>query len=120
MISKTVLTMSSKESFDEHSRGTAPGSKFEKWYQNTILTLSNKETLTPIPISPEFSSNMGLVGKSSVTFNAKAWESDNLRYIRLVSFVGEGYDVFNFLAIPREGLDIPILGIDVVSLPSKL
>ena len=100
-------------------RGTAPGSKFESWYQRTVQTLIDDQNLTPLPMDPLFSSNTGNLGKSNVVFHAKAWESKSLRYARLISFVGEGYDVFNFMAIPREGLDIPILGIDVVSLPSK-
>ena len=101
------------------TRGTAPGSKFESWYQRTVEVLDTDGDLTQIPLNEEFSSNVGRIGKSNVTFRAKAWESKSLRYARLISFVGEGYDVFNFMAIPRAGLDIPILGIDVVSLPSK-
>ena len=101
------------------ARGTAPGSKFESWYQRTIRTLDGDGGLTPIPVDEMFSSNVGSIGKSNVIFRAKAWESKSLRYARLISFVGEGYDVFNLMAVPRSGLDVPILGIDVVSLPSK-
>ena len=100
-------------------RGTAPGSKFESWYQRTVQVLDTDGGLSQIPLDESFSSNVGRIGKSNVTFRAKAWESKSLRYARLISFVGEGYDVFNFMAIPKAGLDIPILGIDVVSLPSK-
>lgn len=100
-------------------RGTASNSKFEAWYQKTIESLSLCEPLTPIQLDEKFSSSLGNIGKSNVTFKSKAWESKSLRYIRLISFVGEGYDVFNFLAIPRSGFALPILGIDIVSLPSK-
>lgn len=100
-------------------RGTAANSKFEAWYQKTIESLSLCEPLISIPLDEEFSSSLGLIGKSNVTFKSKAWQSKSLRYIRLISFVGEGYDVFNFLAIPRSTISLPILGIDVVSLPSK-
>lgn len=100
-------------------RGTSVGSKFESWYQKTIKTLSMHEELIPIPLSSEFSSNLGSIGKSNVTFASKAWQSKSMRYIRLISFVGEGYDVFNFMAVPRSHLAVPILGIDVVSLPSE-
>jgi Ferredoxin-dependent bilin reductase len=100
-------------------RGTSAGSKFESWYQRTIKNLSMHEELIPIPLDCEFSSNCGSIGKSNVTFVSKAWQSKSMRYIRLVSFVGEGYDVFNFMAVPRSHLAIPILGIDIVSLPSE-
>ena len=100
-------------------RGTSHGSKFEAWYQKTVQTLSLNEELIPIPLDIEFSSNFGSIGKSNVTFVSKAWQSKSMRYIRLISFVGEGYDVFNFMALPRSNLDVPILGIDVVSLPSE-
>jgi phycoerythrobilin:ferredoxin oxidoreductase len=100
------------------SRGTAPGSKFESWYQTTMERLSSKDDpLIPLEMDPIFASNVGTIGKSNVVFESKAWQSKSLRYVRLISFVGEGYDVFNFLAIPRSGVALPILGIDVVSLP---
>lgn len=100
------------------SRGTAPGSKFESWYQTAMGKLDNKDDpLVPLEIDPIFASNIGKIGKSNVTFHSKAWHSKSLRYVRLISFVGEGYDVFNFLAIPRSEVALPILGIDVVSLP---
>lgn len=100
------------------SRGTASGSKFESWYQTTMERLSSKDDpLIPLEMDPIFASNVGTIGKSNVMFESKAWQSKSLRYVRLISFVGEGYDVFNFLAIPRSGVALPILGIDVVSLP---
>jgi len=100
------------------SRGTAPGSKFESWYKTTMERLSSKDDpLIPLEMDPIFASNVGIIGKSNVVFESKAWQSESLRYVRLISFVGEGYDVFNFLAIPRSGVALPILGIDVVSLP---
>jgi Ferredoxin-dependent bilin reductase len=100
-------------------RGTAVGSKFESWYQKTIESLSLVEPLVPIELEDSFSSNVGSLGKMNMTFRSMAWQSKSLRYIRLISFVGEGYDVFNFMAVPRAGTAVPILGIDVVSLPSE-
>lgn len=100
-------------------RGTVEGSKFEGWYQRTIQSLSLSEPLVPIQLENSFSSNLGSLGSLNVAFSSKAWESKSLRYIRLISFVGEGYDVFNFMAVPRAGSAIPILGIDVVSLPRE-
>ena len=100
-------------------RGTVEGSKFEGWYQRTIQSLSLSEPLVPIQLEDSFSSNLGSLGSLNVAFSSKAWESKSLRYIRCISFVGEGYDVFNFMAVPRAGYAIPILGIDVVSLPRE-
>lgn len=37
--------------------------------------------------------------------------------LRQLSFTGGGYDVLNVIALPRMNTSLPILGIDVVSLP---
>lgn len=92
---------------DSNRRGTVEGSKFENCYIKTLEILQNTkntknyDTLIPIKLNEKYSSNIGKLGKSKVVFSSKAWYNKSLRYVRLISFVGEGYDVFNFLAIPR-------------------
>ena len=73
--------------------------------------------LVPLAMDPSFTACIGNVGKVQVQFRAAAFTSPQLRYMRMVSFTGSGYDVFNLVAIPRSGTSLPILGIDIVSLP---
>jgi Ferredoxin-dependent bilin reductase len=109
-------------SYSSISEGTvAPGSAYEDWCASTLQTLDNDgEKLMPIAIDKALSQCTGTIGKNDVTYRASAFRSKSLRYLRVVSFVGEGYDVFNLLAVPKSGVDLPILGIDIVSLPRKL
>ena len=60
----------------------------------------------------------GMLGKKvEIEFCCEAFTSPRLRHVRIVSFAGQGYDVFNFLAIPAAGCDLPIFGADIVTLP---
>ena len=48
------------------------------------------------------SGSMGPAGREvQVKFTSEAFESPSIAYMRLVSFSGPGYDVFNFVALPR-------------------
>ena len=96
-----------------------PSSFFGKWIDETINNLNAADPLTPIPLDKDFSDNIGSIGKKLVYFRAAAYHSKYLRYLRTISFVGEGYDVLQIVAIPRQGYDIPILGLDIVTLPGK-
>jgi hypothetical protein len=84
-----------------------------------VSAICSCQNLISVEIDPKFASAVGKLGKSEISFKATAFKSELLRYVRVVSFVGQGYDVFNFLAIPREGVIIPILGIDFVCLPGE-
>ena len=90
---------------------------FEPWYHKTISRLGQEEVLIPIDIDNIYSNNNGKLGKSIINYSCKPFNTTKLRYIRCVSFYGEGYDVYNFVALPWCYYDLPILGIDIVSLP---
>lgn len=57
---------------------------------------------------------------SKVTYTCSAYSSTKLRYIRCVEFTSSDagkFDVFNFVVLPDTQYNLPILGIDLVSLP---
>jgi len=93
---------------------------FESWYKKTIDRLNHEEILKPILIDSIYRDNNGKLGKSLINYSCKPFCTSKLRYIRSVSFYGEGYDIFNFVALPWSYYDLPILGIDIVSLPGGL
>ena len=95
----------------------APGSQFTPFLQTCLLHLNLAHPLVPLEMDPTFASCVGKVGKVEVQFRAAAFTSPLLRYMRMISFTGSGYDVFNLVAIPQRGISLPILGIDIVSLP---
>ena len=95
----------------------APGSHFTTFCQPCLDHLA--PFMAPCAVSPRFSACAGTVagGKVPVEFRAAAFRGPLLRHVRSVSFTGEGYDVFNFLAVPAPGVALPIFGVDIVSLP---
>jgi len=92
-------------------------SMFAVWYKKTKDRLEKEEILKPVLIDSIYSNNNGKLGKSLVNYSCKPFSTSKLRYIRSVSFYGEGYDIFNFVVLPWSYYDLPILGIDIVSLP---
>ena len=91
---------------------------FGKWY-DTIKSVMNKtETFIPIEISEDFRTAEGqLGGNSHIKFASEAFKSENLDYIRMVTFSGSGYNVLNFVATPNLDYDLPIFAVDIVVLP---
>jgi len=79
-------------------------------------TFANVEELRPVPIEEQFRSASGMLGKKEVQFSSAAFSSLGIQYARMVSLCGDGFDVFNFLAVPRGG-DMPMFGADIVILP---
>lgn len=92
-------------------------SKFEPWYIKAKAILDEVELLKPLEIDNIYNKNSGKLGQSLIDFSCEPFNTSKLRYVRCVSFCGEGYDVFNFVALPWSYYDLPILGIDIVSLP---
>ena len=94
----------------------ASGSQFSTISSICMRHLSND--LVPIQLDDRFQECVGkLPPNIEVRFLANAFESPHYRYLRTISFAGNGYDVFNLVAVPRMGRSLPILGIDIVSLP---
>jgi hypothetical protein len=95
----------------------APGSQFSTFCQPCLDHFA--PFMAPVDVDPRFSACAGAVagGKVPVEFRASAFRGPLLRHVRVVSFTGEGYDVFNFLAVPAPGVALPLFGVDIVSLP---
>eukprot|EP01031_Cornospumella_fuschlensis_P048465 gene48465-59353_t len=55
--------------------------------------------------------------KDSVKYSCDAFRPSRLSYLRVLRFEGAGFNVFNSIALPKLEYDMPILGIDIVSLP---
>ena len=93
-----------------------PGSQFTTLSSICMNHLSTE--LVPMDLDARFTDCVGkLPPNIEVRFRANAFQSPHYRYLRTISFAGDGYDVFNLVAVPRRGRSLPILGIDIVSLP---
>lgn len=96
----------------------AVGSTFASSYSELLKSLNGVSPLVPSLIEPRFKSASGLLGKKvPIRFCSDAFTSTKLQYARMVSFCGQGYDVFNFLAIPSPLCNMPMFGADIVVLP---
>lgn len=100
----------------------ARGSVFGPVYQEILASFAGKESLSPCNIDERFggqgASLRGVLGKKvEIEFCCEAFTTPRLRYVRMVSFAGQGYDVFNFLAVPAPGCNMPLFGADIVALP---
>ena len=98
----------------------ARGSVFQSWYADVLATFGNTAGGSPmqLPVDERFAVASGKLGsKVEIEFLSEAFASPKIRYARMVSFCGKGYDVFNFLAVPEASIDLPMFGADVVVLP---
>ena len=95
---------------------TRAASLFTGNWADIQRTFAKVEELRPVPIEEQFSSASGMLGKKEVQFSSAAFSSPGIQYARMVSLCGDGFDVFNFLAVPRGG-DLPMFGADIVVLP---
>lgn len=92
-------------------------SEFECWYVDAMKCLDQTEVRTVINIPNEFKTNDGKIRGSNIQFECKAFNSTHIRWGRMVSFNGGGYTVLNLVLLPKREYDIPIFGVDIVSLP---
>lgn len=96
--------------------------QYQAWYDSILKSLQThlKTPLEPIAIPEDYAQSEGTLGKDKIVqFQCKAFQSSQLAYVRYVSFIGDGYYVFNFVVIPKLQYDLPILGIDIVVLPGN-
>jgi phycoerythrobilin:ferredoxin oxidoreductase len=104
------------------------GSRFEDAHRSVMRVFTELETkngesgLQQVAIDVDLQSNRGSVPGSTedVEFKCIAYTSGRFQCLRTVSFAGAGYDVFNFLVIPRSCLALPIFSVDIVKLPGTL
>ena len=66
----------------------------------------------------------GKLGNKTIEFACNAYRGKLLSPVRLVTFRGAGFDVYNLLAMPNKDsgseFPVPILGIDIVVLPGSV
>ena len=104
---------------DDNSHNSA---LFESWSQICLksLNITEKLGLNPIEIPGKFKSCKGVIGRDkTIEFSSVAYKNDYFDYMRLVSFNGSGYAVMNLVILPNLDYNLPIFGVDVVSLPGK-
>jgi len=98
-------------------RDCAYNGMFRDWYDSAIKSFIGKEDLLKHNLQPEYCLKKGFLGKSQITLRCEAFHSKHLRYIRYISFEGAGYNVLNFVALPKTCYNLPIFGADIVLLP---
>jgi hypothetical protein len=79
--------------------------------------LSSFTEFSNYAINREYELKSGILLKKSVQYTCQAIASHNIKYLRSVTFNGEGYNIFDLVAFPFENCTLPILGIDYVTLP---
>ena len=66
----------------------------------------------------------GKFGNKTIEFTCNAYNGKLLSPVRLVTFKGAGFDVYNLLVMPNKDsgseFPVPILGIDIVVLPGSV
>jgi hypothetical protein len=95
----------------------------QQWSENVYQQISNSTRLKEVSIEPDYQEAEGILSRDKVIrYSVKAYESRELKYFRSVSFHGNGFHVLNILALPNLSVcpNLPILGIDIVSLPGNL
>ena len=107
-------------------------SPFSEWYVEIMQLFSTKmnDSMIPINIQADYAFSQGKLGNSSIEFQCNAFKSSKyIDYLRYVSFqsVDTGtnstkvatnkFSVFNFVVLPNLDSNIPILGIDIITLP---
>ena len=94
------------------------GSKMDAWADNVKLILKTHERFDIISIDQNYSYRTGIMfGKTPIVFKSDLMSSKSIRCLRTIQFSGGSYEVLNILALPCVENNLPILGIDIVSLP---
>ncbi len=107
-------------------------SPFSLWYEEIMQLFNTKmhDFTFPITIQSDYALNRGKLGNSSIEFQCNAFKSSKyIDYLRYVSFQSvelgtndtkiatNKFSVFNFVVLPNLDYNIPILGIDIITLP---
>lgn len=107
-------------------------SPFSEWYEEIMQLFTTKmnDSMVPISIQADYAYSLGKLGNNSIEFQCNAFKSSrHIDYLRHVSFQSvdtdknsskvatNKFNVFNFVVLPNLGSNIPILGIDIITLP---
>ena len=87
--------------------------------ETTILSkILECDNFHKISLPFEYSHIKSTIGSNSVACSSEAYTGEEfIRYFRIINFQGGNYSVMNIMAVPYLNNSLPILGIDVVSLP---
>lgn len=83
------------------------------------MIASTFSPFTKISIPAEFASREGVLNKGLVKIQLRSYQCQKLSCLRTICFEGAGFHVFNLIAVPEIQYDLPIFGVDIVSLPGK-
>eukprot|EP01039_Chlorochromonas_danica_P001572 gene1571-1717_t len=81
------------------------------------MIASTFSPLAKISVPEEFANREGVLNKGLVKIQLQSYQCQKLACLRTICFEGAGFQVFNLIAVPRIQYDLPIFGVDVVSLP---
>ena len=98
----------------------SPGSAFDKVHPRLLGIFHALDTMHELRVDKGLRCVTGELKGQPVHFECESYESSTFHRVRSVSFSGAGYDVYNFVAIPRPAFDLPIFGLDVVRLPGRV
>ena len=91
---------------------------FENDINNKLLELDN---FTRVDIGDEYNDMISRIGNNNISFSCTAYRGQSyIKYLRTITITGEQYNVLNIMAVPHvHNNQLPILGIDLISLPGK-
>jgi hypothetical protein len=91
------------------------------FYKTLEQKLLNLDQFQIVNIPDIYQYNSAQLMKSNVEFSCKAYKGSHwIRYLRIIKFIGEKYDILNIMAVPFANNSLPILGIDTVALPGLI
>ena len=90
------------------------------FYKSLEQKLLQLDEFQEVNIPDIYRYNAAQLMKSNVEFSCRSYKGNRwIRYLRIVKFVGENYDILNIMAAPYANNSLPILGIDTVALPGN-
>ena len=117
MLMRSLASRTSTSTYYDSS--LTSNSKFRQLDENVLSIMQSiNEQIVPIAGDRDFTHKKGeLLPKKPIEFKCDSYMSSSFHTIRSVSFCGSGYDVYNFLVLPRATTNMPILSADIVVLP---
>jgi hypothetical protein len=88
------------------------------FHDNLITQLNKLDEMKIVKHPQDYMFKIANISKNQIEFSCQSYTGKiNLRYTRIVQFKGGNYTVLNILALPYDSVSLPILGIDIVTLP---
>lgn len=116
---KVTLLVSLVGNLHGLSKDQVFGDYCNQWRSKVLKTFTTSD-LQKVPLPADYAAAQGSINKKdAVQYDCDAYQSSQLSYLRILRFEGAGFNVFNCVALPKLIYDLPILGIDIVSLPGR-